>query len=308
MSHIENEPGITSTKTSKQTDAIMYIVLGAVLVAVLVFSFVAITLGGGAKDARPITEYPSPTSAYRESNDTTNSVVMPRTNEEVSNEFSNKTTVQTASEKNTTAPVQKSPILESMSSVPCNDTDGGKFPNKYGETTGASRTGVVDPDGTRRYVDGTVRTVKDLCVAAGGTTVYQGENVFKEVNEGFCGDDGRLTIHGVPCPLGCRDGACIVEHVKPTAWLRADGQDEMVRKEYGTTVTLTWGSTLAETCSVKSNGVATEAWNASTIPLSGTKKLIVNNTITSTDFTISCTSSTGHTVKDVVRVYSQREV
>lgn len=307
MSNFENEPVITITKTAKQSDATMYILLGAVLVVVLGFSFVAITLGGGAKHPRPKVDYPPQDLVYKESNGANNSTVKPEIYDTVTDRATVNTNVTPTAEKKPAVPAQRSPVVESMSAVPCSDTDGGKFPYTYGEITGVQRLIVADADGTRRYVDGELYTYRDVC-GGGGTMLYQGETVQTQVAEFFCGDDGRVTQEGVKCPLGCKGGVCIAENIKPTVWLRADGQDEMVRKEYGATVTLTWGSAMAETCSISSNGTATETWNAGTIPLSGTKKLIVNNTTTSTYFTISCTSSTGYTTKDEVRVYSQSKV
>lgn len=308
MLNVENEPHITSSQATPQSVVGMYALLGFVLFVVLGLSFVAIKFGGAEKDTPPKTEYTIPSSTYKDSTQPSNKGLTPETDGTAVEKPPVETYSTPALEKKPATPVGLSPIVTSMSAVPCTDTDGGKFPNTYGETTGASRTVVTDTDGTRRYVDGKVQTVKDVCVSAGGTTVYQGQTVLVQVNEVFCGDDGRITGNGVACPLGCRNGACIVEPTQPTVWLRADGQNKVVRKEYGSTVVLTWDSTLAETCSIRSYGAATELWNESSIPLSGTKKLLVQDTVTSTNIYISCTSSTGYTTEDSVRVYSQREV
>jgi len=301
----EKEPIITVTSTKERSEVGVYAALIFIILVVVGASWSIVLFGDGSKKIETENVYDVPTQTVQ----VERAKVSTETDDPVSDDVNVVTSTPAGVvEKEPVTVVRTSPIVESYSSVPCEDTDGGKVPYVYGEITGATRTVVTDADGTRRYVDGAVRTVKDVCVAAGGTTTFQGETVYIQVSEVFCGDDGRITGNGVDCPLGCKNGACIQEPVRPVVWIRADGQEEMIRKEYGSTVTISWGSQNAVSCSMSSYGVATEKWNPGTIPLSGTKELVVKDTVTSTDFTITCTSSTGYTSKGRVTVYSQREV
>jgi|GEM_PF-5766980 len=198
--------------------------------------------------------------------------------------------------------------LQTPTSAPCVDTDGGKYPYLYGEVTGPGRKIVTESDGTRLWVDSEVRTSADICVSAGGTTQYENQTVYRQLNELFCGDDGRVTVHGTDCPHGCRDGACLQPAPKPSVWIRADGQEESVRKEFDSTVTITWGSDDVVSCNVYSFGAATDLWTEDNILTTGSRVLGVKDTITSTHITIECISSTGRSVTDRVKVYAQAEV
>ncbi len=205
----------------------------------------------------------------------------------------------------TTPEIASSTPIESMSTTACTESDNGNDPYTYGQATGASRQVVTDQDGTQRYADGPVGTYRDACVAAGGTTSYAGKTVYRQLNEYYCGTDARVTVRATVCPYGCDQGACLARPPSPTVKLYADGEDTAVHKAYGSTVTLSWISHDTVSCDIASNGAAAALWNETKVPLTGTKKLTVNDTASSATFTMTCVASTGQTASDSVTVYSQ---